>query len=100
VPTGEALIATRRRAPVASIAVVMERVPGAAIPASELLCDAGQVGLADADGDGGNQRGQQHDPGGCHERRTRTELSRVAFHAVWVSDRDATYLGIALMRSM
>ena len=25
---------------------------------------------------------------------------RVAFHAVWVSDRDATYLGMALMRSM
>ena len=24
---------------------------------------------------------------------------RVAFHAVWVSDRDATYLGMALMRS-
>ena len=26
--------------------------------------------------------------------------SRVAFHAVWVSDREATYLGMALMRSM
>jgi hypothetical protein len=38
VPAGEALIATIRRTPVARMALVIARVPGAAIPASELLC--------------------------------------------------------------
>jgi hypothetical protein len=38
VATGEALIATIRRTPAARIAVMIAAVPGAAIPASELLC--------------------------------------------------------------
>src|SRR5580704_19574866 len=48
VPTGAALIATIRRTPTARIAVTMTRVPGAAIPASVLLCGPRQDSTASA----------------------------------------------------